>query len=130
MLSFKIKLLLEIAVSYGFNITDYRERLFVLYVFKLAFCTHETRRQTYLQMVDWESKAAALPADIHALDWQSLQQEYRDYIDLAKMAQLVPVIGAPVGAIANYQLIKKLGATAMNAYRMRLLDEKKRALAE
>jgi hypothetical protein len=39
------------------------------------------------------------------------------------MAQLVPVIGAPVGAIVNYRLIRKLGITAKNAYRMRLLDE-------
>jgi hypothetical protein len=62
-----------------------------------------------------------LPRDLESFDWRSLQQEYRDYIDLAKMAQLVPVIGAPVGAIANYGLIKKLGVTAMNAYRMRKL---------
>ena len=39
------------------------------------------------------------------------------------MAQLVPVIGAPVGAVVNYRLIKKLGITAMNAYRMRLLPQ-------
>ena len=42
-----------------------------------------------------------------------------DYIDLAKMAQLLPVIGAAVGAVANYQLLKQLGDTAMNCYRMR-----------
>lgn len=29
---------------------------------------------------------------------------------------------APVGFTVNYRLIKKLGITAMNAYRMRLLD--------
>ncbi|HEX8505766.1 MAG TPA: EcsC family protein, partial [Hymenobacter sp.] len=44
---------------------------------------------------------------------------YRDYIDLAKMAQLVPVIGAAVGAVANYRLIEQLGETAMNCYRLR-----------
>ncbi|HEY5371916.1 MAG TPA: EcsC family protein [Hanamia sp.] len=38
------------------------------------------------------------------------------------MAQLIPVIGAPVGIVTNYRLIKKLGVTAMNAYRMRLID--------
>ena len=70
-------------------------------------------------MVNWEEKAKSLPEDLNLYDWRHLQQEYRDYIDLAKMAQLIPVIGAPVGAIANYQLIKKLGFTAMNAYRMR-----------
>ena len=35
------------------------------------------------------------------------------------MAQLVPVIGAAVGAVANYKLIEQLGDTAMNCYRLR-----------
>ncbi|MEO6329873.1 MAG: EcsC family protein [Ginsengibacter sp.] len=39
---------------------------------------------------------------------------------MAKIAQLLPIIGAPVGVVVNYRLIKKLGITAMNAYRMRL----------
>jgi hypothetical protein len=37
------------------------------------------------------------------------------------MAQLIPGIGAPVGIVVNNSLIKKLGLTAMNAYRMRLI---------
>ena len=73
-------------------------------------------------MVDWETKSKSLPDDINRFEWRTFQQEYRDYIDLAKIAQLVPVIGAPVGVLANYSLIKKLGITAMNAYRMRLLE--------
>jgi hypothetical protein len=36
------------------------------------------------------------------------------------MAQLIPGIGAVVGLVVNYKLIKQLGHTAMNAYRMRL----------
>jgi hypothetical protein len=72
-------------------------------------------------MVDWDKKSKELPEDINQFDWRNFQQEYRDYIDLAKMAQLVPIIGAPVGFVVNSNLIKKLGITAMNAYRMRLL---------
>ena len=70
-------------------------------------------------MLDWDEKANGIPDDIHLFDWRTFQQEYRDYIDIAKMAQLIPVIGAPVGAVANYGLVKKLGKTAKNAYRMR-----------
>ena len=40
------------------------------------------------------------------------------------MAQLVPGIGAVVGVVINYRLIKKLGITAMNAYRMRYFERK------
>jgi hypothetical protein len=72
-------------------------------------------------MSDWDKKSKELPKDINQFDWRNFQQEYRDYIDLAKMAQLVPLIGAPVGVVVNYRMIKKLGSTAMNAYRMRVL---------
>ena len=76
-------------------------------------------------MADWETYSKTLPEDINLFDWRPFQQEYRDYIDLAKMAQLVPIIGAPVGFIANYGLVKKLGITAMNAYRMRIFLNRK-----
>jgi len=123
LLSIKIKLLFEIAVLYGFNTDDYKERLYILHIFQLAFCSHEERKNVYLKMVDWDEKSKNLPDDIEQFDWRTFQQEYRDYIDLAKMAQLIPIIGAPVGVVVNYQLIKKLGITAMNAYRMRLIGD-------
>ncbi|MEX0635911.1 MAG: EcsC family protein, partial [Ferruginibacter sp.] len=68
-------------------------------------------------------KAATLPEDIHQFDWRNFQQEYRDYIDLAKLAQMIPVVGAAVGLVVNYRLLKKLGETATNAYRMRLNED-------
>jgi hypothetical protein len=122
LLAIKIKLLFEIASLYGLDINDYRERVYLLHIFELAFSSDQHRKQVYLKMVDWRSKAQALPDDIHAFDWRSFQQEYRDYIDLAKMAQLIPLIGAPVGVVVNYRLLKKLGTIAVNAYRMRLLN--------
>ena len=124
LMGLKLKLLFDIASMYGFDVSNYKERVYLLHIFELAFSSHSHRKSVYLKMVDWEEKSKQLPEDIHQFDWRNFQQEYRDYIDIAKMAQLVPVIGAPVGAIVNYGLIKKLGITAMNAYRMRLLDQK------
>lgn len=120
LLGIKIKLLFDIASIYGLNVNDYKERIYILYIMQLAFSSQEERRIIYLKMEDWDEHAKLLPDDIHAFDWRTFQQEYRDYIDLAKMAQLIPVIGAPVGIIVNYQLITKLGDTAINAYRMRI----------
>lgn len=119
LLAIKIKLLFEIAALYGYDVKDYKERVYILYIFQIAFSSDEYRKTIYLEMENWDEKAKQLPNKIDLFNWRHLQQEYRDYIDLAKMAQLIPVIGAPVGAIANYQLLKKLGTTAMNAYRMR-----------
>ena len=121
LIGIKIKLLFDIASLYGFDTNDYKERVYILHIFELAFSSHEHRRNVYLELTDWDEKSKTLPDDINEFDWRNFQQEYRDYIDLAKMAQLVPLIGAPVGIIVNNNLLKKLGKTAMNAYRMRLI---------
>ena len=122
LIAIKIKLLYEIAAVYGFNTGDYKERLYLLHIFELAFSSQQHRKTVYLKMENWDRRSRDLPDDIHQFEWRQFQQEYRDYIDLAKMAQLIPVIGAPVGVLVNYRLLKKLGTTAMNAYRMRLFD--------
>ena len=122
LLSIKIKLLFEIAALYGFDVNDYRERIYILHVFELAFSSDKHRNQVYQRMTNWAEKSNHLPEDIRQFDWRPFQQEYRDYLDIAKMAQLIPVIGAPVGLVVNYRLLRKLGETAMNAYRMRLFS--------
>lgn len=121
LIGIKIKLLFDVASLYGFDTHDYRERVYILHIFELAFSSHEHRRNVYLKMNDWDEKMKLLPPDIHQFDWRNFQQEYRDYIDLAKMAQLIPAIGAPVGIVVNNRLVRKLGVTAMNSYRMRLI---------
>jgi len=118
LLSIKMKFLFEAASIYGFDPAKYEERLFILYVFQLAFSSDSKRKQTLDLLENWESRKEELVE----LDWQQFQQEYRDYIDLAKMLQLMPGIGAVIGAYANYNLLDQLGETAMNAYRMRILQ--------
>ncbi len=123
LIAIKIKLLYEIAALYGFNTSDFRERLYILYIFQLAFSSKKGSQEVLKQLENWDEKLFLLPENGDGFDWQTFQQQYRDYIDLAKLAQLLPVVGAAVGAIANYQLIKKLGKTAMMCYRMRLLTQ-------
>lgn len=121
LIGIKLKLLFEIASLYGFDCKDYRERLYILHIFQLAFSSKKGAQNVFQQMQNWDEKVIVLPETADQFDWQTFQQEYRDYIDLAKLAQLLPVVGAAVGAVANYQLIKKLGKTAMMAYRLRRL---------
>ncbi len=118
LLTIKMKFLFEIASVYGFNTEEYEERLFILHVFLLAFSSDETRFEILDTIENWEERKRTLVD----MDWREFQQEYRDYIDLAKMLQLVPGIGAVVGAIANNKLLGHLGETAMNAYRLRVLE--------
>ncbi|MED4228450.1 EcsC family protein [Neobacillus cucumis] len=119
LLTIKMKFLFEAASIYGFDTKKYEERLFILHVFQLAFSSDEIRKDTLAEIEHWEDRKKALVE----MDWRKFQQEYRDYIDLAKIFQLVPGIGAFVGAYANNNLLKILGEAAMNCYRLRLLSK-------
>lgn len=119
LLGIKLKLLFDVAALYGYDVQDYTERLYLLHVFQLAFSSQHTRNATYQRLARWDEYRRRLPPDAADFDWRTFQQEYRDYIDLAKLAQLIPFIGAAVGAVANYRLLEQLGETAMNCYRMR-----------
>lgn len=120
LLSLKMKFLFDTALLYGYDAREFTERLYILYIFQLAFCSDQRRLEVYNLILDWNNYVSTLPKDVDTFDWRTFQQEYRDYIDLAKMLQLVPGIGAVVGAYANYKLMNKLGDTAMNAYRLRV----------
>lgn len=121
LLSIKIKFLYDLAAVYGFDTEDYKERIYILNIFQLAFSSQRNVNKVFAQMENWEEYSHTLPTDIDAFDWRSFQQEYRDYIDLAKFFQLVPGIGAFVGAYVNNKFMDKLSETAVYAYRMRIL---------
>ncbi len=124
LLSIKMKFLFEAASLYGFDVKDYRERLFILYLFQLAFSSEEKRKEVLKKMKHWEEVKSQLPDKetyLQQINWKEFQLEYRDHIDLIKLLQIVPGFGAIVGAFANYHFLEMLGETAKNSYRMRVL---------
>ena len=120
LLSLKMKFLFHVATLYGFDVKNYKERLYILFVFQLAFSSQKRRLVIYNLILDWDNYSKSLPENEDSFDWRTFQQEYRDYLDMAKLLQLVPVIGAVVGAYTNYKLMNKLAETAINAYRLRV----------
>lgn len=122
LLAIKVKLLFEIGALYGHSGRSLSERLFLLRIFQLAFSSAKHRPEA-LAALEAAAKGLDQPERIQDFDWRKFQLEYRDYIDVAKMAQLIPIIGAPVGAVVNWRLTTRLATTAMNAYRLRWFEE-------
>ena len=118
-LSIKMKMLAAIAAVYGYDLRDYRERVYLLHIFQLTFSSKQHRRKIFMNVADWNTYSKTLPSDMNKFDWRSFQQEYRDFIDIAKLLQLIPGVGAAVGAYVNHKYTQKLGQTAINAYRLR-----------
>lgn len=127
LIGIKMKFLFELAHAYGYSTNDLRERLFILHVFQLAFSSQSKKPVLLRNIKNWNAQMRSLSPEVSYkdhVDWQQLQQEYRDTIDFRKMLQLIPGIGAVVGAWANYGLLDELGQVGMNCYRLRRLSEK------
>lgn len=121
LLSIKIKYLYEVAGIFGYDVEETNERLFILSIFQLAFSSDDRRNDSLKRLKNWETSP---PLSIDSFDWQTFQQDYRDSMDLAKILQLVPGVGAVVGAIVNYRLLDQLALTARNVYRFRYFQTK------
>lgn len=119
LLSIKMKFLSECSAIHGYDTKQYEERLFLLYVFQLAFSSDSHKKHVLAVIENWDVEKEKLKG----LDWRTFQQEYRDYIDLVKLFQLIPGVGAVVGAYANYQLLDQLGEVAKYAYRIRYFHD-------
>ncbi len=119
-LAIKMKMLFEIGTLYGHDMQAIHERVFLLQLFQLTLSSQQNRRQVFLNVF----KPGRNFNDQQAgdFDWSKFQQEYRDSMDLAKLAQLIPGIGAVVGYVVNRKYTKKLGDYAINAYRMRRFE--------
>ncbi len=123
LLAIKLKFLFDVASLYGHDTSEFKERIFLLHVFKLAFSSPAGQKETFLTLEGWAKHPETLPNNKDAIDWYRFQQDYRDYLDLAKLLQMIPVVGAAVGVVVNYSLLSKLSETAMMCYRMRWLHD-------
>lgn len=123
LLSIKMKFLFEAASLYGFNVKDYRERVYILLLFQLAYSSDKKRIEVYEKVKNWRETSSRIQTE--QFDWHTWQQEYRDHIDLVKLLQLIPGFGAIVGAWANFKLLDELGETAIQGYRLRIFNDKK-----
>lgn len=121
LMTIKFKFLFEVAGIYGFDVDDYRERLFILNIFELSFSSKAHVNKVFSRIKNWDEYSASLPQDINDFQWREFQQEYRDYLDIAKLLQMLPIVGALIGAHVNNKLLKKLSETAKNSYRIRTL---------
>ena len=122
LMAIKVRMLGDVVGAYGWGGGSVRERLFVLHIFHLAFASAKRRPGALAKLEAWIA-GVDQPEAITDYDWRRFQIEYRDHIDLAKLAQLIPVVGAPIGAVVNWRLVDRLGETAVMACRMRWLGE-------
>ncbi len=105
LLTLKLKLLFEISALYGHSGEDYTERLYMLYVFQLAFSSASHRRDVYAKMPAWRGYGGSLHRSTSSIGARFNSNTATTSI--SRSSRMLPVVGAPVGVVVNYRLLRK-----------------------
>lgn len=125
LIAIQMRLLFELAHVYGFSTRGFEERIYILQLFQLNYASEQQRSKLYGALKDWPLTRLQWQSEheyVSSMDWEQFQTDYRDSLDFRKMLQLLPGIGAVVGAWANYGILQEIGETAINGFRLRHLD--------
>ena len=68
LIGIKIKLLFDVAGLYGFDVDDFKERVYILHIFELAFSSHVRRKEIYIKFLSWDEYSKTLPDDIEQFE--------------------------------------------------------------
>lgn len=121
----------EYATYYGFDISSQQERLFALNILGLASSPNDAAKQVAMAQLVRIAKDVAkkkvwkdLEKNTFVRIIQIIARSLGIRLTKAKLAQIVPVAGAVVGAGFNAYYTDKVCDAAFNLYRERFLAEK------
>lgn len=126
LLGLQLKTLQDIAMCYGFNPADPKERLFIVKVMQFVTSDNHGRDAILKQMgsLDAGSEKARREMVSELKGWREVVMSFRDRWGMKKMFQLIPVAGLVFGAITNRSTISELAETGAILYRKRRIQER------
>lgn len=126
LLGLQLKTLQDIAICYGYDPNDKKERLFIIKA--LQFVSSDiVGKQTILSQLskfdkqDEENKREVL-SEIQG--WREVVFSYRDQFGWKKLFQMVPIAGLVFGAFINRSAINDIAEAGMMLYRKRRILER------
>lgn len=126
LLGLQLKTLQDIAICYGYDPNDKKERLFIIK--SLQFISSDiVGKQAILSQLskfdkqDEETKREVL-SEIQ--DWREVILSYRDQFGWKKLFQMIPIAGLVFGAFINRSAIHDIAEAGMMLYRKRRIIER------
>lgn len=126
LLGLQLKTLQDIAICYGYDPTDKKERLFIIK--SLQFISSDiVGKQAILSQLskfdkqDEETKREVI-SEIQG--WREVVLSYRDQFGWKKLFQMIPIAGLVFGAFINRSAINDIAEAGMMLYRKRRIVER------
>ena len=126
LLGMQLKTLQDIAICYGYDPNDKKERLFIVKTLQFisADIVGKQAILTQLSLFDKEDKKAKREVLSEIQGWREVVFAYRDNFGWKKLFQMVPIAGIVFGAFINRSAINDIAEAGSMLYRKRRIIER------
>ncbi|MDF2963375.1 MAG: hypothetical protein K0S39_5110 [Paenibacillus sp.] len=126
MLGLSLKLLQEIAICYGYDPKDVRERTFIVKCLQFSSSDIVGKKAILEELADYDNLNNHVQVMSQLQGWREVVAAYRDSFGMKKMFQLVPIAGTLFGAYSNREALNQVAETGKMLYRKRRILERLR----
>ncbi|MEH7124789.1 EcsC family protein [Bacillus sp. JJ1773] len=126
LLGIQLKTLQDIAICYGYDPKDKKERMYMVKV--LQFVSSDiVEKKAILQqlsLIDSPNDSAKREVISEIQGWREVVFTYRDQIGWKKLFQMIPIAGLLFGAFINRSAVNDIAEAGMMLYRKRRIKAK------
>ncbi len=126
-LGLSLKVLQEMAMVYGYDPSDKRERVFVIKCLQFASSDIVGKKAVLEELADFDNEHRQRDAISQLQGWREVVTAYRDNFGWKKLFQLVPVAGMIFGAVLNRSTLQDVAEAGKMLYRKRRVLERLRS---
>lgn len=124
LLGLSLKVLQEMALTYGYDPKEKKERIFVVKCLQFASSDFVGKQAVLKDLSRFHEGNEERESISQLQGWREVIENYRDHFGWKKLFQLVPVVGILFGAYINRSTIEEVAETGMMLYRKRRILEK------
>lgn len=126
LLGLQLKTLQDIAICYGYDPNDKKERLFIVKClqFVSADIVGKQTILSQLSMFDSQDEVAKREVLSEIQGWREVVFSYRDQFGWKKLFQMIPIAGLVFGAFINRSAINDIAEAGKMLYRKRRILER------
>ncbi|WP_313799813.1 EcsC family protein [Cytobacillus sp.] len=127
LLGMQLKTLQDIAICYGYNPEDKKERMYIVKVLQFVSSDIVGKKAilNQLSLIDSPEDEQAKREVISELQgWREVVFTYRDQVGWKKLFQMIPIAGLLFGAFINRSAVNDIAEAGMMLYRKRRIKER------
>ncbi|RST77530.1 EcsC family protein [Siminovitchia acidinfaciens] len=126
LLGLQLKTLQDIAICYGYDPNDKKERMYIVKILQFVSSDIVGKEVILKQLSLIESPDQEQQREIisELQGWREVVFTYRDQVGWKKLFQMIPVAGMVFGAFINRSAVKELAEAGKMLYRKRRIKER------